>query len=33
MREFMLFDDPPSYYDHRVGFITYRVSVHASLLP
>lgn len=26
MREFMLFDDPPEYYDHSVGFITFSVS-------
>jgi hypothetical protein len=26
MREFMLFDDPPEYYDHKVGFISFQVS-------
>lgn len=27
MREFMLYDDPPEYYDHPVGFVSFDVSV------
>jgi hypothetical protein len=27
MREFMLFDDPPEYYDHKVGFVSFQVSM------
>ncbi len=26
MREFMLYDDPPEYYDHPVGFVSFDVS-------
>ncbi|KXZ45924.1 hypothetical protein GPECTOR_49g508 [Gonium pectorale] len=27
MREFMLYDDPPEYYDHSVGFVSFDVSL------
>ena len=26
MREWMLFKDPPEYYDHKVGFVAFEVS-------
>lgn len=26
MREFMMYDDPPEYYDHKVGFVSFDVS-------
>lgn len=26
MREFMLYDDTPDYYDHNVGFVSFDVS-------
>ncbi|KAL6753317.1 nucleotide-diphospho-sugar transferase-domain-containing protein [Haematococcus lacustris] len=32
MREFMLFDDPPEYYDHSVGFVTFKMDGLESLL-
>lgn len=27
MREFMLYEDPPEYFDHKTGFITFQVCV------
>lgn len=32
MREFMLFEDPPEYYDHKNGFISFAVSVTCPVI-